>query len=313
MKRRTKGGLIFAGAVVVAIVALVLWAEAFRGRDFVDDFRARKGKLVTIDTAPVSDAANHRVFDVDLTDDRGLTVRCRVQLPAADRGPTAALVLLGGLRTGRKTIEYLADVDEVMLLAIDYPYEGKQSGLSAVEFVRALPEIRDALMNTIPAAMLAVDYLLTQPQVDSDRVLVVGGSLGALFSPGLAATDERLSALVLLFGAGDLHALLRANAGAEMPQWLVPAAAWAGSVIVAPFEPLKYIGQISPRPVFMLNGLNDPRMPRECTVAMHEAAGEPKTIRFIDAGHVHVRSEEFRELVRTELEAWLLEEGIVRP
>ena len=45
----------------------------------------------------------------------------------------------------------------------------------------------------------------------SRQVAVGGGSLGALFSPALAAADERITAVAVFFGAGDLHSLIEAN------------------------------------------------------------------------------------------------------
>jgi hypothetical protein len=63
----------------------------------------------------------------------------------------------------------------------------------------------------------------------------------------------------------------------------------------------------------MLNGTGDPRMPERCSRLLHEAAGEPKRVRWIDAGHVNIRSEEFHDLVSRELADWLVFEKLIEP
>jgi alpha-beta hydrolase superfamily lysophospholipase len=146
-------------------------------------------------------------------------------------------------------------------------------------------------------------------EVDPDRIVLVGGSLGALVAPATAAADHRIDAVVLLFGAGDLRALCEANLPG--PRIVRRALAWLLSPLVSPVEPLKYIGRVAPRPVLMLNGAGDPRMPVECSRLLHEAAGEPKRIRWINAGHVSVRDSAFRERVLNDVRAWLSEAGFV--
>jgi hypothetical protein len=96
-----------------------------------------------------------------------------------------------------------------------------------------------------------------------------------------------------------------------MPAPIAAVASWIGSLVVSPLEPLKYIDRISPRPLFMLNGTGDPRMPTRCSLLLHEKAKQPKTIRWIQSGHIHVRSEEFHRLVRHELITWLLENDLI--
>ena len=53
------------------------------------------------------------------------------------------------------------------------------------------------------------------------------------------------------------------------------------------------------------------RMPVASSRRLHAAAGEPKTIRWIDAGHVDIRSREFHGKVRDELVAWLVTSGLI--
>jgi hypothetical protein len=60
----------------------------------------------------------------------------------------------------------------------------------------------------------------------------------------------------------------------------------------------------------MLNGQGDHRMPERNSRLLHDGAREPKTVRWIDTGHVTIRSAEFRRLVVAELTQWLEAEGL---
>ncbi|HEY5997384.1 MAG TPA: hypothetical protein VIU29_10205, partial [Candidatus Deferrimicrobiaceae bacterium] len=125
--------------------------------------------------------------------------------------------------------------------------------------------------------------------------------------PAVAAADDRVTALALLFGAGDLSTLLDANL--PLPSFVRRPVAWGISAVVSPLEPLKYIGRVAPRPVFLLNGTGDRRMPDRCTRLLQAAASDPKTVRWIDAGHVHVQDKNFQRDVLVALRAWLADIG----
>lgn len=296
---------------VVAGAILYAGGELYEGRDYLMWFRDRKSALVSVSESALRTDAERSLLRLALTDANGLEVEGYLRVPNTGREPHPALLVLGGVRTGKHTLEYLGDTGDWIVLALDYPYRGPRSALSRREFLAALPRMRRAVLNTIPAGMLAVDYLLRRPDVDPGRLVLAGGSFGALFSPALGAADERISAVAIFFGAGDLGALIDANLDLGWP--LDPVATWLGSVIVSPLEPLKYVGRISPRPVFMLNGTEDPAMPLECSRALHDAAREPKTICWLQVGHVDVRSPEFHRRVIREFVTWLRTIGFVRP
>jgi predicted esterase len=293
-------------------VAAFLALEKYRTVDYKARFTEMRGPLTAVDETFVEASDGHQLYAVEIENDRGIKVRGYLKVPEADAGERyATLLLLGGVRTGRRTIEYIDNTQNVVLFALDYPYEGKKERLSVGEFLRAVPRIRRAIVHTVPAAMLGVDYLLTRGDVDPDRIVVVGGSVGAIFAPAVAATDERIAAAAMLFGAGDIQHLMRVNL--KTPGWVAGPASWLGAVMVSPVEPTKYIGDISPRPVFMLNGTGDPRMPERCSRLLHDTANEPKRVRWIDAGHVNIRSEEFHDLVSRELADWLVARELITP
>jgi predicted esterase len=292
--------------IVIVVIVIIAYraAASYRERDYLSYFVDLKGQVVTSGETVVEEAPDHRLHQVYIRDDNGLEVNGYLKVPSFREGPLPALIALGGVRTGKRVLDYLGETPDVIVLALDYPYKGKKSGLGVWEFVSKVPDIRQALFNTVPASMLAVDYLLQRKDVDPQRIVFVGGSVGAMFGPVVGAADKRIAAVALLFGAGDLQSVLRANIDAPAP--VAAVGAWLSSLLISPLEPLKYVGRLSPRPLFMLNGTGDPRMPIGSSRRLHDSAGEPKTIRWIDAGHVNIRSQEFHGLVKDELVAWLL-------
>ena len=303
--------LFLLGFLGVLLLGIYLWGEAYCRRDFSGQLGSLRGNLARVQERLLDTAEEHEIFEVRLEDDRGLSVLGHLKVPGTSGRQHPALLILGGVRTGRRTIDYLTDTHGVVLFALDYPYEGKRSGLSTLEFLSSLPSMRRAVINTVPAAQLAVDYLLSRTEVDPDRIILASGSVGAILSPAVAATDTRIDALVVLFGGGDIRSLIRANL--DRPWWMREPAAWLGKVLTAPVEPLRYIGEVAPRPVFFLNGTEDLGFPVASVRLLHEAAGEPKTIRWIEAGHVIINRPEFHDQVTGELVAWLLEQDLVPP
>ncbi len=305
--------IIIAAVTVLCVLVCAVYAagEFYRRRDYREKFHRMHGSLGCVQMVDEGRRSGHHFWSLELSVDSGAYISASLKVPAGEGGRYPALVVLGGLRTGRRTIDYLGSTKGIVILALDYPYEGKKEDLGVIEFLWALPRIRRAVIETVPSVMLWIDYLLTREDVEQDKIMLVGGSLGAMFVPAAMAADERIAAGAILFGAGDIERLARANL--RMPAFASAPAAWLCAVLASPVEPLKYVADVSPRPLFMLNGLGDPRIPARCSTTLHETAREPKTIRWIDAGHVNVRSSEFHEQVGRELTQWLVSLEFIEP
>ena len=62
--------------------------------------------------------------------------------------------------------------------------------------------------------------------------------------------------------------------------------------------PEHWVGRIAPRTFVMVNGENDEKLPRDCILALYEAASEPKELIWIPGKHVEPnRPEIVRSLV----------------
>ena len=164
--------------------------------DVLDYFIELKGALVDRSETVIETAPGYRVVQVDLLDHNGLEVVGYLKVPSSG-GPFPVILALGGIRTGKDVVNYLEETPGVVVFALDYPYKGKKSKLGVFEFISKVPEIRRALLNTVPATMLAMDYLLERSDVDPQRIVFVGGSVGAMYGPVVGAADGRLAGVAL--------------------------------------------------------------------------------------------------------------------
>ena len=132
----------------------------------------------------------------------------------------------------------------------------------------------------------AVDLLVARPDVDASRLGYVGisygGAMGALF----VGIERRLKTGVLVVADGGLVTHLTGPDDGGSPVAALSCAErrrWLESMI--PIEPIKYVGFASPTPLLLQSGRQDNLVPPNDAGRLHAAVGDPKTIRWYDAGH----------------------------
>jgi len=156
----------------------------------------------------------------------------------------------------------------------------EKSGPAQAEAFRVRPA------HTVNDTRRLIDYLVTRPDIASDRIYLCGASYGAITGSTAAAFDQRIRAAVLIYGGGNLRKLLSAEMiRDELGHWALPAnvMAWYfGSV----FDPAKYVGRISPRPVLLQNGKADTLVAPAAARALQDAARQPKTILWYEGDHL---------------------------
>ncbi|MCU0619197.1 MAG: hypothetical protein MUF40_04740 [Gemmatimonadaceae bacterium] len=298
--RRLVRGLALGSAALLVVGAIAL--AVLRADDPVPRFEARRGTVAGATLDSVTREDGHLVQAVRVVSTSGLAVELLVKRPVD--GARAPLVLiLGGHNTGRDAARLIPDTRGRAVVALSYPYAGPHK-LKGLAVVRHVPAIRRALLDTPPAIALALDWLATQPWVDTTRIDGVGASLGTPFMTVAAARDPRIGRLWSVHGAGDTRALLEHNARRYVPAALLPAAATVADILVAgPYlTPEKWIAAVAPRPVVMLNATEDEKLPRATVETLYDAAGAPKRLVWMPGRHVgRNRPEIVRPLVATVL------------
>ena len=277
-------GIAAAAAMVVASGVLYLM------RDPLPRFMARRSSVSNVEVgSPVPDGQS-LVQTVRISATSGLVVDLAVRRHASDSASKRLplVVILGGHVTGAEAVRLVGETPGIMVAAVAYPFAGNHRP-SALTFVRQIPMIRGAMLDTPPAIMLAADYLLARQDVDSTRVDAVGVSLGAPFMTIAAALDARFTRVWAIHGSGGSYAPLEANMKRTIPfAPLRSVGALTANVIIGGprLAPEKWAGRIAPRPFIMINARDDERMPRAAVDALYRSAADPKEISWMSGGHV---------------------------
>ena len=116
----------------------------------------------------------------------GIEMPGYLRLPSA-RAAAPCVILLGGLDTTKEDYMVVNDLCAergLATLAFDGPGQG--------ETLFRMPWRRD-FERSIGAVL---DYLDTRPEIDRDRIGIIGRSTGGFYAPKVAATDTRIKAAV---------------------------------------------------------------------------------------------------------------------
>ncbi len=275
-------------ALGILVVAGIL-GSAWLLRDPTPHFAARYGRLVRVDTLQSVAESLSTDLQLRLQAENGLVVDIAVRRPTAEPVARRRLfVILGGQRAGKEAALLFPDTRGSVVAAIEYPYHGAPNP-KGMAVVGQVPAIRRAILDTPPAIMLALDYLITQADVDATRVEMIGASFGAPFGAIAAALDPRVTRLWLLHGAADPYRLLEHNleryVGVAPLRALVAGA--ANVLIAGPrLDPARWVPRVSPRPVIMINALEDERIPRPLVEQLYQSAREPKEQHWLPGQHM---------------------------
>lgn len=153
----------------------------------------------------------------------------------------------------------------------------------------------------------ALQHVSAMPEVDPERVIVFGQSMGgATAVSGLARAPARTQVRALVVeGAPSSYRSLARELLSEW--WLTWPLQWPLSLTISDeFRPLDAVDDISPVPLLVVHSRDDQIIPPHHGEALYEAAREPKTLWLVDgARHIAVFT---RKEQRERLITWLSEQ-----
>ena len=278
-------------SVFVVVVTIVLFAILILPviPDPAPSFMTRKGELQEIHKTKEWQAQGSRFYELTLGSTTDLRVDLTVRVSIETNSPRPLVLLLGGFRTGRRAAQLFSETNGVIVAALSYPYQGdaKPRGFS---LLLNIPKIQQALLDTAPAVMLALDYLIKQPYVASSQIELVGVSLGAFFVSIPGALDQRIRRVWLVHGAGDPAAIFEYRLNEKIAYQ--PLRRFTAKLIAILscshyLKPERWVGQISPRPVIVVNTYNDAAFPHSSVAVLHQSLNEPFEIIWTKGGHVN--------------------------
>lgn len=263
-------------------------------------------KRDTIDESPFEYGMDFQT--VELTTEDGLKLAAWYVPSKND----AAIIVQHGYKSDREEM-----LDEAAMLSrhgygvilVDLRAHGLSDG-DLITFGRL--EVRDV--------DAAYRYLLTRPEVDPERIGALGNSMGAVAVLLYAAQNPEIKAVVSDSAFASLQdevangverfTGLPAFPFAPLIQFFAEQQAGFSASEVAAVE---HIDEISPRPVFILQGGADQTVSPDSGQKLYDAAGEPRELWF-DPQLDHVqfsteRAEEYETRVVAFFDKYLLEKG----
>jgi pimeloyl-ACP methyl ester carboxylesterase len=185
--------------------------------------------------------------------------------------PCPAALLLHGF-TSRK--ERMAEgVGRALLtrgiatLAIDLPLHGAREGNIEQLSLRNPLQLVGTWRLALSDIRRSIDYLEELAAVDTQRLAMVGYSLGSYLAVVAAADDSRIRALVLASG-GDL-----------------PEETPFAALVRAAADPIRAVRKFGGRPLLMVNGRYDRTIKASQAERLYAAARDPKQIFWYNGGH----------------------------
>lgn len=153
----------------------------------------------------------------------------------------------------------------------------KSSGYAASMMGKGqLYNMRNMFIQTAIDIRRGIDYLSKKNFINKEKIGYAGISMGGLIGVLVSAVDTRIKAAVFIVAGGNFLKMISLLA-------VFPDAA----IITKTIDPIYFIKKISPRPLLMINGLQD-TMFLEPAKELFATANEPKKIVWIDADHIGV-------------------------
>jgi dienelactone hydrolase len=200
-------------------------------------------------------------------------------LPTRDKGKRPAVLMQYGIGDN-KTASYIVNLGRqfvangYVVLTIDVPERGERAnGAKKLNFLLDQKKAHDLFLQYLGDYSRSVDYLLTRPEVDADRIGYLGISWGAITGLTFVAHEPRVKTMVSMVGGGGLLDLVGAGISEQMKDK------------VKQVDPVYHIAGIAPRPLLLMNVTKDQLVPPKAAEALHKAAGKGAKVVWKETDH----------------------------
>jgi dienelactone hydrolase len=219
------------------------------------------------------------------------TVYAQYFVPDAAKKCPAVIVLdilQGNQMIARGEAMWLAQNGVAALVVLLPHYNERREPGSKVKFlstdiVRTMDGIRQGVLD----CRVAAAWLAQRPEVDADKLGMVGTSLGSFLSALTTANEPRIKSVCLLLGGGGLVDAYSDHPKAKPVTDVIDALGGKNFVkkLIAPVDPITYAPQLKGKSLLLIAAKNDEIVPPKAAQQLWEATGKPRIV-WLDAGHI---------------------------
>ncbi len=223
------------------------------------------------------------------------TVYCWWLVPNERVGRVPTVILLHSLGIRRLELEMglarelVQHGIAVLIMTLPYHMGRTPPGTGSGDLILSgdVPLLRSAVVQATLDVRRAVDWLSRQPEVDPERIALVGVSLGALLGASVLASEPRLHTAVLILGGVDLahilwHSVL--GVGARIRLRVQGYTLDRLRHELAEVEPMHRLKPEHGEKTFVIGARFDIVVPTEDTEKLVRVLGNPKVF-WLNTGH----------------------------
>jgi len=305
-RRRAAGVVGGACALLLLAAAVPVLTLVHRGqRDLVRTLRGAPAMHLSARTLHAEEP--YTLHEIVLEDGSG-SVRATLRVPRGEPR-AAALIIVGGFRTGRAAIDLVDDALPLAVAAMDYACDIPRS-VGAWDVLR-FPKLQRDLERTAVALRDLVAHVRADPRIDPERVFIVGASLGAPFASAVAAAVSP-AGLVLMHGFANHAALVEHRLAQSWPSETARrAVARLAALLTDAFDARRTLPHLRDVPVLIVEAHEDEMVPRDCRIALWNATPEPRQRVSLPGGHLRGgRRSDPLQAAMLQTRDWLAQRGV---
>jgi len=192
------------------------------------------------------------------------------------------IIVMAGLATGQKNLEYIEDPKNFVFIGYEYPSILRKKNKSIFDFYM----IRKKTLH-IPLDILDIIQWIKKQSWSNKKVSIAGFSFGAMFVPNIyhetQKEDIALGPGIIAFAGADIYPLLKINLPGNKLTKSINAC--IASYLLESIEPSKHLPYLK-NDFLIINGKYDDYIPFDQAKKLQDLTPYPKTIINLETSHL---------------------------
>jgi dienelactone hydrolase len=197
-------------------------------------------------------------------------------------------IMQGNQLIARAEAMWLAQNGVASLVVVLPHYNQRRAPGSKVKLVSTdIPRTLDGIRQGVLDCRCAVAWLADRPEVNAEKLGMIGTSLGSFLTALTSANEPRIKNVCMILGGGGLVDAYYDHPKAKEITKALDAIGGKGIVkrIIAPVDPITYAPQLKNKNLLLIAATEDEIVPPKAASTLWEATGKQRIV-WLDAGHI---------------------------